>query len=179
VSRSFYSALKEQLERVDADNWESKLDALHGRHRTWQATADALGVDKRTVERWRKGYQPRVKRDGTRPPRQRVDPRTFAGKIGDALGKDRHAQVAAVDWRKLVITGEIGFPPPPPYSYRRDEVMYVGKYLSPAAFEGLAAAYVSAERWRVQRSINNAISVDYLGFAADLISVEDDHGVTF
>lgn len=179
MSRSFYSALKEQLELVDANNWETKLEGLHNRNGTWKATADALGVDKRTLERWRKGYQPRARRDGTRPPRQRVDPRTFVGKIAAALGKDRHAQVAGVDWRGLVIRGTIGFPPPPPYSYRRHENMHTGNYFAPDTFAGLSAAYVARNPQRVQRAINNAISVDYLGFAADLISVDDDRGVTF
>jgi hypothetical protein len=176
---TFYSALRAELQRVDTDNWRAKLDALHDRHGTWKGTADALGIDKRTVERWRKGYQPRARRDGTRPPRQFVDPRTFVGKIAAAIRRDRHAQVAGVDWRGLTIRGTVGFPPPPPYSYTRREVMHVGNYFAPDTFAGLADAYVSGSAQRVQRAIDNALSTDYFGFPVHLISVDDDHGVSF
>lgn len=172
----FYSALKAELERVDAGNWEEKLDALHGQHGTWDATAEALGVHRRTVERWRKGYQPRKRRDGTQPPRQRVDPDTFTGKIRDALGADRRAQVSAVDWSALIIVGTIvieGYE-----DQERHEKMYVGRYLSAGSISGIGAAYVARSPVRVQRAIDHAMSADYIGQKTHLKDV-DPGGLSF
>lgn len=172
----FYSALKAELERVDTGNWESRLGALHARHGTWQKTADALGVDKRTVERWRKGYQPRPRRDGTVPPRQRINPETFVGKIRATLAGDRHAQLGGVDWRRLVVTGTIiilGYEDEP-----RHEKMHIGRYMTPDAIEGLGAAYVAKDPGRVQRAIDHILSTDYIGVPTRLVDV-DDGGLAF
>lgn len=172
----FYPALKAELERVDAGNWESRLDALHGRHGTWQKTADVLGVDKRTVERWRKGYQPRRRRDGTVPARQRIDPGSFTGKIRDAIVKDRHAQVAAVDWRKMTVLGTIvilGYE-----NRERHEKMHVGRYMSAESIAGLAEAYIARDPGRVQRAIDHVLSTDYIGVPTHLKDV-DPGGLSF
>ncbi|HEY2089868.1 MAG TPA: hypothetical protein VGH54_28090 [Mycobacterium sp.] len=105
----FYDALRAQLGHVDEGNWRAALDALHGSNGTWQRTADALGVHKRTLERWRDGYQPRTRANGVRPPRQQVNPATFTGKIRAAIARDPKAQVAMVDWKRLTIRGTIAF----------------------------------------------------------------------
>ena len=172
----FYEALKAELERVGTDNWEDKLGALKDRLGTWQATADELGVDKRTVERWRRGYQPRRRRDGTLPPRQKIDPKTFTGKIRDALGDDRHAQIAAVDWKRLRVVGVIvieGYE-----DQERHETMHLGRYMTGDTIAGLGEAYVAREPYRVQRAVDHFISTEYIGVRARLKSV-DAGGLTF
>jgi transposase-like protein len=181
---SFYSALKAELdrhgaelERVDDTNWEAKLNGLYAEQGTWQKVADQLGTDRRTIERWRKGYQPRTRANGVKPPRQRVNPAGFIPKIRAAFagrGKDRRAQVAAVDWRKLFIHGTIKWGPPDK-PYERTERMSVGNYLSPRAIAGISAAYISRRQWDTQRAIDHAMSQDYLGFDAKLIDVQELH----
>ena len=150
---SFYAALRAELERVDASSWRDQLDALHGQHGTWKATAAALGVTPRTVERWRNGYISRGRRIQARP--ESAMPR-----IREAIKADRKAQAAAVDWSRLRVKGTIELDHNP--KYRRKENMHVGKYLSGAAIAGLVAAYVSRQGERVQRAIDNAMSEEYV-----------------
>jgi len=181
---SFYSALKAvldragaELEHVDNGNWEARLNELYAEQGTWQKVADGLGTDRRTIERWRKGYQPRTKANGVKPPRQRVNPDAFVPKIRAAFagrGKDRRRQVAAVDWRKLFVHGTIKFGSPP-REYTRTERMFLGSYLTPRSFAGISAAYISRKQFDVQRAIDHAMSVDYLGFDAKLIDVQELH----
>lgn len=151
---SFYNALRAQLERVDAGSWRGQLDALKGQHGTWKATAEALDVTPRTVERWRNGYMDR----GTR---KQVNPDSFMPKIRAAVKKDRRAQVGAVDWKKLRVKGTIELDHRK--EYRRKENMHVGKELTPDAIAGLAAAYVAKSAVRVQNAIDDAMSNDYVG----------------
>jgi len=166
----FYDALKSELETVTADNWRDKLDALKASNGTWAATARALGVDKRTVERWRAGYQPRARAGQPRPGRRQVDPQTFLGKIRAAFVKDRPAQVAAVDWKRMtaVATWWNG-------KYRREQVMHLGAYMSDPEMTAVAGAYVNKDRNGMSGIMNNVIS-NYLGFDAKLADVES---VTF
>lgn len=151
---TFYQALRAELERVNERTWRDQLDALHGQHGTWKATAGALGVNPRTLERWRNGYVSRGRRVQVRP--DSVIPR-----IRDAIRRDRKAQAGAVDWKQLRVRGTIELDHR--REYRRKENMHIGRYLSPAAVEGLVAAYVARSAARVQRSIDNALSEEYVG----------------
>lgn len=151
-------ALGRALGHVDESDWRSALDALHDRAGSWKALAGQLGVDRRTVERWRFGYVD--KRTGQR---RQVSAdtvrRSVVPKVRKALKADRRAQVARVDWRKLTITADLQIGNYPP----RREVMRVGAYLTPEAIAGIADAYVSGDPDRVQAAINDALSSDYTG----------------
>ena len=181
---SFYSALKAvldragaELEHVDNGNWEARLNELYAEQGTWQKVAKQLGTDRRTVERWRKGYQPRTNAAGVKPPRQRVNPDAFVPKIRAAFAgraKDRRRQVAAVDWRKLFVHGTIRFGPPD-HPYERTENMHLGSYLTPQSFAGISAAYIRRSQWDTQRAIDHAMSNYYLGFDAKLTDVQELH----
>jgi hypothetical protein len=162
---SFYQALRAELERVSASTWRDQLEALHAQHGTWKATAAALDVTPRTLERWRNGYISRGRRIQAKP--ESVIPR-----IRDAIRKDRKAQAAAVDWSRLRVKGTIELDHNP--KYRRKENMHVGKYLSADAIEGLAAAYISRQADRVQRAIDNALSEDYVANGDTRILDVDD-----
>lgn len=151
---SFCQALKGTLERVTEHTWRDQLGALHAQHGTWKATAAALDVTPRTLERWRNGY---LDRHGTR---RQVTPQTPMGKVRDAIKGNRKAQAAAVDWRKLRIKGTIELEHNP--KYRRKENMHVGQYLTPDAIAGLAAAYQSGRCDRMQRAIDDALSEEYV-----------------
>jgi hypothetical protein len=192
---SFYSALKAELERVeradlavfqavrdeagrvDESNWRDQLDALKVEHGTWKGVAEALGTDKRTIERWRHGYAPRGG-----GPRRFVNPAGFIPKIRAAVGQalppvpkagDRRRQVSLVDWKRLRVTGTVVFPPPPDKeAYRRHENMWFGRYFTAQQAEGIAAAYIARNPARVQAAVDYAISTEYLGFDAHLIDVE-------
>lgn len=180
MARSFYSALKAELEaleaadldrrgRVDDGNWRGRLDELHAHHGTWQRVADDLGVDKRTLERWRKGYAPRGG-----GPRRQVSPAGIVPKVRDAIARtlpargDRRAQVARPDWRKLFIVGTIKWE-----NYERTQNMHLGKYLTPASFEAIADVYVKRGNSRMPAAIDHAISTDYLGFPVHLADTQE------
>jgi hypothetical protein len=162
---TFYAALRAELERVDASSWRAQLDALHDQHGSWKATAAAMGVTPRTVERWRNGYISRGRRIQARP--ESVMPR-----IREAIKGDRKAQAGAVDWSRLRIKGTIELDHNP--RYRRKENMHVGKYLTAGAIGGLVAAYVARSAERVQRAIDNAMSEDYVANGdTRLLSVDE------
>lgn len=150
---SFYSALRAQLERVDAGSWRGQLDALKDQHGTWKATAEALDVTPRTLERWRNGYTSR----GTR---RQVNPDSFLPKIRAAVKGNRAAQLGAVDWSKLRVKGTIELDHK--REYRKKENMHIGQYLSADAIKGLSAAYLSKSALRVQAAIDDALSNEYV-----------------
>lgn len=162
----FYDALKDTLEMVDAGNWREKLGAMKTEHRTWKATADAIGTDKRTLERWRNGYQPRTRPGKPRPARREVDPSTFLPKIRAAFVRDRNAQVGAVDWSRLTViaTWWNG-------TYRRRQKMHLGAYMPTEQLAQVAGAYVNRNANGMAGIINQAMS-DYLGFDARMVDIE-------
>ncbi len=163
----------EALERalagaVDEGNWRSELDELHGHYGSWSKTAAALGVHRRTLERWRHGYISRGRR-------VTVQPATPVGKIKATLGRDRAAAVAGVNWKQMRAKGTINFGFDSAYDedadpaelaaegkYERTETMYLGLYMSGETTAGLAAAYVSGDGRRVQRAIDNYLSSEYM-----------------
>lgn len=147
----FPQALDEALTRVTEDDWRGKLDDLHGHYGTWDKTAHALGIHRRTLERWRKGYV-------SRGVRHTIKPGTALPKIRGLLGKDRRAAVAGVNWKAMRAKGTIRIAE----TYTRTENMSLGQYMSDEAAAGLAAAYVSRDRGRVQRSIDNYMSEGYM-----------------
>jgi hypothetical protein len=151
---TFAQALKAALERVTERTWRDQLDALHGQHGTWKATAAALDVTPRTLERWRNGY---LNRRGVRI---HVAPQGPMAKVRAAVKGDRRVQAAAVDWSRLRIKGTIELEHNP--KYRRRENMHVGQYLSGDAIAGLVAAYVSRQATRMQRAIDDALSEEYV-----------------
>lgn len=162
-------ALGRALGRVDESNWRGALDALHARAGSWKALAGQLGVDKRTVERWRYGYVD--KRTGQR---RQVSPdtvrRSVLPKVSKAFKADRRAQVAAVDWRKLQFNGDLQIGNYPP----RNQAIRLGAYLSQEAIAGLADAYVSGDPDRVQAAFDDALGQDYTGTGdASLGDVDD------
>lgn len=162
----YYDALVKALGQVDETDWRDKLEALHDERGTWQKTADALGIHKRTLERWRKGYQPR--RGG---PRRYISPGSIVPTLREAWGKDRRAQVAAVDWKKQVIVGtiEIGGG-----EYIRHETMYVGRYFTADSVQGIVTAYVAADARLTQQAVDFAMSWDYIGDGATrLLDVDE------
>jgi hypothetical protein len=163
---TFCQALKAALERVTEHTWRDQLDALHARHGTWKATAEALDVTPRTLERWRNGY---LNRRGVRI---HVAPQVPVAKVRAAVKGDRRAQAAAADWSRLRIKGTIELDHNP--KYRRKENMHVGKYLTGDAIAGLAAAYVSRSCARMQAAIDNALGEEYVANGdTRLLDVED------
>lgn len=153
-----YDAFRRALERVDESNWRGALDALHGQAGSWRAVAGQLGVDKRTVERWRFGYVD--KRTGQRRQiGERAVKANVLPKVRKAFKANRRAQVARVDWRKLNMSGplQIGNYPP------RHQAMMLGAYLSPEAIAGLADAYISGDPDRMSAALDDALSQDYTG----------------
>lgn len=154
----FYDALRAEMERVDQSNWAEKLVALKEQNGTWTATARALGVHKRTLERARLGYRPRGG-----GPRRFADPRSLIDKVRKALAKDRRAQVAAVDWKRLKVNGTITLGGG---EYEREENMHIGRYFTDGQIEGIADAYIAGDADRVQRAVDHAMSEDYIGDGA-------------
>jgi hypothetical protein len=182
---TFYSALKDELERieradvaarsvVDEGNWRSRLDELRGQLGNWDAVAAELGTNRRQVERWRLGYVDRRRHGGER---RFVSPSVFLPRIREAVARqlpelgDRRRQVTLVDWRKLVITGTIRWKP----DYERTETMYIGRYFEPAAMSALAQVYIDRSPQRMGRAIDHALSNEYLGFDVHLTDVEELH----
>lgn len=169
---NIYDALGRALGQVDESDWRGALDALHEQRGSWKATAETLGVDKRTVERWRFGYVD--KKTGQR--RQIAEStvrRSVVPKVREAIRADRRAQVARVDWRKLQVTGRLQIGNYPP----RVESMNVGLYLSPEAIAGISAAYVSGDPDRTQRAFDDAMGGDYTGTGD--ASIGDVDGLDF
>lgn len=155
---NFYDALERALTRVDDSNWRATLDALHGQAGSWKALAGQLGVDKRTVERWRFGYVDKKTHERRQISAQTVQ-KSVLPKVRKAFKASRAAQVARVDWRKLEVNGDLQIADYPP----RKERMYVGAYLSGEAITGIAAAYVSGDADRVQAAMDDALGADYIG----------------
>lgn len=151
---TFYAALRAELERVDASTWRDQLEGLHASHGSWRATAAALDVTPRTLERWRNGYLNR------RGERIQVKADSVVPRIREAVKGDRKAQLARVDWSRLRVKGTIELARNA--KYRRKENMHIGKYLEAGSIEGLAAAYLARSAARVQNAIDNALSEDYV-----------------
>lgn len=165
---NIYDALGRGLGGVDDSNWRASLDALHSTAGSWKAVAADLGVDKRTVERWRFGY---VDKQGRRRQisQQTVD-KSVVPKVRKAFKASRAAQVARVNWSKLTMSGQLQIADYPP----RRETMYAGGYLSPEAIAGIAAAYISGDPDRVQAAMDNALGEDYIGNGDASIGDVDD-----
>lgn len=162
----FYDALRAELESVSVADWQSKLDALHEQNGTWTATAAKLGVSRRSLERWRFGYAPRGG-----GPRRHVDPHTFVGRIRGTFGKDRRAQVRAVDWRKLHVTGTIMVGKK---RYPRKEHMHLGMNFTPRSIAAIVEAYVAADPRACQRALDKAMQTDYIPDGATTFENADD-----
>lgn len=167
-----YDALAAALGHVDASDWRGALDAIHEQRGSWKATAEALGVDKRTVERWRFGYVDK-KTGQRRQIAESTVKRSVVPKVRQALGNDRRAQVARVDWRKLQVKASLQIGNYPP----RVESMAVGLYLSTDAIAGISAAYVSGDADRVQAAFDHALGADYTGTGD--VSLGNVEGVDF
>lgn len=180
---TFYQALKAELERieradlaarsvVDEGNWRARLDELRAESGSWDAVAAELGTTRRTVERWRLGTVDRRRGGGAR---RFVSPGTFIPRIREAIEArlpepgDRRRQVSLVDWRKLVITGTIKWPP----DYERTETMHVGRYFEPSTMAALAQVYIDKSPQRMGRAFDRALSADYLGFDAHLVDADE------
>lgn len=151
-------ALGRALGGVDDSNWRASLDALHSTEGSWKAVAEQLGVDKRTVERWRFGYVDK-KTGQRRQISQRTVDKAVVPKVRKAFKASRAAQVGRVNWSKLHVTGDLQIADYDP----REERMYLGAYLSSEAIAGIADAYVSGDPDRVQRAVDNALGDDYTG----------------
>lgn len=155
---NIYDALSQALGGVDDSNWRASLDALHDQAGSWKALSEQLGVDKRTVERWRFGYVDKKTHERRQISAQTVQ-KSVLPKVRKAFKASRAAQVARVDWRKLQATGSLQIADYP----SREERMYIGAYLSGEAIAGIAAAYVSGDPDRVQAAMDNALGEDYIG----------------
>lgn len=153
-----YDALERALSRVDEGNWRETLDVLHGQAGSWKALSEQLGVDKRTVERWRLGYVDK-RTHQRRQISQATVKRSVLPKLRQAFKANRAAQVARVNWSKLQLRGDLQIADYPP----REERMYLGPYLSGEAIAGLADAYISGDPDRVQAAFDNALGEDYIG----------------
>lgn len=161
-------ALTQALARVDQENWRSRLDELHGRAGSWRALAGQLGAQRRTVERWRYGYTD--KRGNRRQVSDKTIKDSAVPKIREAWKGDRAAQVGAVNWRNLQILGTLVLLD---YEERaRRENMSIGRYLSPESIAAISAAYISGTAADVTSAVNQAVSVDYVGMAAQIRDVE-------
>jgi len=168
LTRVLESAARES---VTPASWRDRLDDLHREHRTWSATAEALGVDDRTLERWRYGYQPKRRADGTRPARQQVDPATFVPKIRAALAASRRYQVNLVDWKRLKMHGAIEFYPDQPPKW---QTISLGPNISQLSLQGIVQAYLAADADLMQTAVDVALSVDYLPYGTTVRLVEVD-----
>lgn len=161
-------ALADALGRVDEENWKSRLDVLRGRAGSWRALAGQLGVDRRTVERWRYGYTD--KRGNRRQVSEETIKRSAVPKMREAWKGDKAAQVQAVNWRDLQVTATLVL-----LNYTdkaRRENMSIGRYLSAESIALISAAYVMGDPGTVTSQVNQAVSVDYVGMAAQLRDVE-------
>lgn len=149
----FPKALGEALTKVDDGNWRHRLDEMHSHYGTWDKTAHALGVHRRTLEKWRKGHVVKGVRRYTKPA-------SIIPQVRAALGKDRKAAVAGVDWKAMRVGGVLALKAYPEEA--RTEHMAVGQYMSRDAMAGLAAAYVSGNASRVQRSFDHFMATEYV-----------------
>ena len=164
----FAKALQRELSHADEGNWRERLDALKSEHGTWQGVADHLGVHKRTVERWRLGYQPRVRKDGTRPPRQPIGDkavkRDILPKLQKAMGSSRKAQLlGAPDLKRMQIRGHISIGHG---EYERDETMLVGNYMADGDFEAITQAYLDGDDAAVNAAMDRYMADTYIGDGA-------------
>lgn len=169
----FSKALADALGGVDQENWRGRLDALHDQHGSWKAVSAHLGVDKRTVERWRFGY---TDKHGTR---RQIGDKTVKGsvvpKVRAGWKADRKAQVQAVNWTDLSVVGtlQIGdYDESSPHPPRREN-MSVGRYLSAESIADIAGAYVNGDDQAVDDAMDRALGTDYTGTNdAKLLGVE-------
>lgn len=166
---NFYDALHAELTNVTADNWHAKLDALHESHGSWNKLAGELGMHRRTLERRRFGYIPK----GGGPRKFAKPDAGFLAKLAAALGKDRRAQVAAVDWRtmKFKATFTINdYPDVQPW-----QNMNFGQYIPRDDAVAIAAAYAAGDRDACNAAGNDALG-EYLGVDATFEQIDS---VTF
>lgn len=151
----FSRALGQALGRVDRENWKGRLDALHEQRGTWKAVADHLGVDKRTVERWRFGY---TDKHGNR---RQISDKTVQGsavpKVSKGWKGDRKAQLQAVDWRGLHLGGTLQVGDYPP----RKQNMTVGRYLTGEDISAIGNAYLAGDAAGVDAAMDRFLSDGY------------------
>lgn len=171
---SFDDALGEALGRVDQDNWRQALESLRDQAGSWKAVSERLGTDPRTVERWRHGYVDK-KTHQRRQISDRTVQRSVVPKIKAALAQDRRAQLGAVDWKRLKITGTMTVAGDT--RYVRHETMYVGRYLTDDSIAAISSAYARGDSDGVNEAINDAMADDYLGLPGT--TLDDVEGLDF
>ena len=151
----FSKALAGTLGRVDQENWKGRLDALHGQQGTWKKVAEHLGVDKRTVERWRFGYTDKHgnrRQVSDKTVRDSAVPKVRAGWKGD-----RKAQLQAVNWRDLFIVAEMQTSGTP----ARKQNMHVGHYMEPEDIAAIGNAYLAGDAAGVDAAMDRFLSDGY------------------
>lgn len=160
----FYKALHRELSHADEGNWRDKLDALHSEHGTWKGVAEKLGVDKRTVERWRNGYVDRRTHE-----RRQVSDATIkkhaVPKIRKSLAGSPGAQLKGIpDWKRMGMRGtpRIGGNP----EYEREEDMDVGRYMEDEDFERISQAYLDGDEAAVNAAMDRFMADGYIGDGA-------------
>lgn len=151
----FSEALGQTLGHVDAENWKGRLDALHEQHGTWKAVAAYLGADKRTVERWRYGYTD--KHGARRQISDKTVKDSVVPKVGKGWGSDRKAQLQAVDWRGLHMSGTLQVGDYPP----RKQNMTVGHYLTAEDISAIGSAYLAGDAAGVNAAMDRFLSDGY------------------
>ena len=153
----FSRALRDALSGVDRENWQGRLDALHEQHGTWKSVAAHLGVDKRTVERWRFGY---VDKHGNRVHHtDKAVTEKILPKVRTEWGADRKAQLQSVDWKGLHIVGWMTTSGTP----SRKQNMRVGLYMTPEDIEAIGGAYLRNDAAGVDDAMDRFLSDGYTG----------------